>query len=137
MNKISFLSLDSDELVSGLDRFSEALMGDLELAVRIESELPEKSTERQKVTAAAELLREAVKLTEDIRTSLLYAADRYEQAEESVKLMIRKKLFLTSGNVTVEKSLTPAQGGLLYGHTLCHDERLGGMVLKDMAGEKQ
>jgi hypothetical protein len=112
-------------------------MGDLELAVRIESELPEKSTERQKVTAAAELLREAVKLTEDIRTSLLYAADRYEQAEESVKLMIRKKLFLTSGNVTVEKSLTPAQGGLLYGHTLCHDKRLGGMVLKDMAGEKQ
>lgn len=135
MKKLSYICSDDEECISELRKLSEDIDSDQALVKTIrasgglsesvESELLEIEKRLAGISSA---VKETGRLMERISTE-------FEENEERIKLLIRKKIFQQSGNIIVERSLEQDTSDILLGHTLKHGNELTKLMIGSMAGD--
>lgn len=136
MKKISYNNSDTEECIAGLRKFSGNILSDVSeiKKYRMSGELSGRDCE--KLADIEKRLSAIVSDADDTGRSMERMMSEYDETEERVKLLVRKKCFEQNSRIIVERTLEHESSQLLGGHTLKHDEGMSRLVLETMAGEK-
>lgn len=137
MKQIKFYGADAEECIGELKKFSERLKKELELLKNIMNEISPDDARYDKLSDIRKTLERQSERADECVHRFQKTADIYEAADDRVRVMIRKKIFSTDRKIIVEKSKEAVKSSMIGGRTLIHDESLGRLVLKEMAGNRK
>lgn len=136
MKKISYNYSDAEECVSGFRKLTENIISDVSLIkkIRMSGEISD-SLDEKLADIEKRLLSVAADAEHTGNTAAGIAAG-FEETEEKIKLLIRKKIFEHNGHIVVEKTMEAEKSEILCGHTLKHNESISRLIMKKTAGDR-
>ncbi len=137
MRYTKFIGSDADECIQGFKKLSESLRNSLEILRKIMSENSVNEEGYEILSETEKTLVRQIAAAEETAEKISKAAEMYALAEERIKTLMKKNLFLTDKKIIVEKPVNSYRSEFTGGHILQHGDELSRMVLKNMTGENR
>lgn len=137
MRYTKFIGSDADECIQGFKKLSESIRNNLEILRKIKSENPLDEKEFEILSETEKTLVRQIATAEETAEIISKAAEMYALAEERIKTLMKKNLFLSDKKIIVEKPVNSYRSDFTGGHILQHGDELSRMVLKNMTGENR